>query len=73
MKTARFLISKSALSELLIGVLINLSSGWLGILLISPGFFQISTFSDYFGILIVNLPFAIVSFAIAYWLKINWG
>jgi hypothetical protein len=72
MKTLGFSISRPVLSELLTGVLVNLSSGWLGVLLISPGLFQVSTFSDYLWILIVNLPFAIVSFTIAYWLKINW-
>lgn len=66
------MFSRLTLASLLAEVFINLSSGWLGVLLITPGFFQVASWIEYLRILITNLPFAILCFAIAYWLKINW-
>jgi len=44
---------------------VNLASGWLGVLLISPGFLGIST-AEYLKLLTVNLPPAILSFIVGW-------
>lgn len=46
---------------------INLSSGWLGVLLISPGFYRVSM-SKYIELLFVNLPPAIFTFLLGVFL-----
>ncbi len=48
-------------------VSINLSSGWLGILLISPGFYSVSM-SKYIELLFVNVPPAILTFLLGVFL-----
>lgn len=54
------LVSRSSLLKALSGVSINLASGWLGVLLISPGFLGVSI-SQYVELLLLNLPPAILS------------
>ena len=54
--------------EVLAGICINLTSGWFGILVISPGFFNISSFGQYFSLLTNNLPFGIVGLILSLWL-----
>lgn len=41
-------------------ILINLTSGWFGIVLIAPGFFGVSSAQQYSELLAKNLPFAII-------------
>lgn len=54
-------IAPSTLGKGFADLSINLSSGWLGILLISPGFYGI-TMSKYVELLLINLPPAILTF-----------
>ncbi len=55
------MITPSTLGKGLADLSINLSSGWLGILLISPGFYGV-TMSKYVELLLINLPPAILTF-----------
>lgn len=54
--------------EVVSGIMINLTSSWFGILLISPGLFGTSL-GEYFRLLLQNLPFGIVSLIITIWLS----
>lgn len=54
------LFTIKTLLEVVNQIFINLSAGWLGVILISPGFFGVSSQEQYFQLLIKNLPFAIV-------------
>lgn len=54
------LFSKRTFLEVFNQILINLSSGWFGVVLIAPGFFGASSPQQYFGILLQNLPFGIL-------------
>ncbi|MBI4035246.1 MAG: hypothetical protein HY381_02515 [Candidatus Chisholmbacteria bacterium] len=54
--------------KILAEVSVNLASGWLGILLISPGIFGAASINQYLRLLTLNLPLAIVSLITAYWL-----
>lgn len=53
------LLTKSIL-EAIGGLLLNLSSGWFGIILISPGILG-KSFSENAYVLLLNVPFAILS------------
>ena len=46
--------------EILNDTLVNVSSGWFGVILVAPGFFGVSSAQQYFELLIKNLPFAIL-------------
>ena len=46
----------------------NLASGWLGIVLISPGLFGVDSVEKYLKLLLVNVPFGIVGLLAAFWL-----
>ncbi|OGE38195.1 hypothetical protein A3F00_03750 [Candidatus Daviesbacteria bacterium RIFCSPHIGHO2_12_FULL_37_11] len=46
--------------EVLNQILINLSSGWFGVIVISPGFLGVDSTQIYFELLIKNLPFGIL-------------
>lgn len=61
-------LNPDTIAKILADLAINLSSGWFGILLISPGLFGVSSIGDYLGLLIINLPFGIVGLVTAYWL-----
>ncbi len=54
-------IAPSTLGKGLADLSINLSSGWLGILLISPGFYGIAG-GKYVELLLINLPPALLAF-----------
>lgn len=56
------------LIESLADLSINLASGWLGVLLISPGFVGIGP-SEFRQLLILNLPPAIPSFVFGWYLR----
>ena len=58
------LFSKRTALEVLSGILINLTSAWFGILVVTPGFFDVSSVQEYLQLLIVNLPFAIVGLVV---------
>lgn len=60
------LISSTLIAKILADVSINLSSGWLGVLLISPGIFGVQSADQYSKLLILNLPFAILGIIAAY-------
>jgi len=45
--------------EVLALISVNLASGWLGVILIAPGFVNTSV-DQYYGLLINNAPFATV-------------
>jgi hypothetical protein len=54
------LFSRKTLLEISNQVLVNLTSGWFGIVLIAPGIFGVSSAQQYLELLIKNLPFAII-------------
>lgn len=64
-------INQSALISLLSDLLVNISAGWFGIVLITP--VLSSPFISFENVLILtkNFLFGIVFFAGAYWLKIK--
>jgi len=59
-------LSKSTLAKILADLSINLSSGWFGILLVSPGLFGVSSLEEYLRLLTTNLPFGIFGLVVAY-------
>jgi len=65
-------LSKPTIAKILAEVSINLSSGWFGILLVSPGLFSISSIEEYLRLLTINLPFGIFGLAVAY-LLLEWS
>lgn len=54
------LFSRKTLLEISNQILVNLTSGWFGIVLIAPGIFVVSSIQQYLELLIKNLPFAII-------------
>ena len=54
------LFQLKTLLEVIVSVFINLTSGWFGVTLISPGFFGVTSQDQYFTILLQNLPFGII-------------
>lgn len=46
-------------------LLVNLAAGWLGALLIVPGFVGVLSIKEYFQLLTVNLPFGILALIFA--------
>jgi hypothetical protein len=50
-------------------ILANLSAGWLGLILIAPGFTGYPTLTEISLIVFRNLPPAIISFIIAVYLR----
>lgn len=59
--------SKRTVLEVLSAILINLTSGWLGVLLITPGILGVPL-NEYLNLLILNLPFGIVGMIGSFWL-----
>lgn len=59
------LFSKKTILEVLASMFINLTSGWFGVVLITPGLFGASSLNEYLRLLIVNLPFGIVGLIIS--------
>lgn len=55
--------SQKAVLEVFAAIFVNLSSGWMGIILISPGLFEL-TKGQFSIILLKNVPFAIVGLLI---------
>ena len=53
--------------ETLAGIFINLTSGWFGILIVSPPLFKVTP-TEYYELLKYNLPFAILSLVVTLWL-----
>jgi len=47
---------------------INVSSAWFAIVLVSPGFLEMSSLQQYFELLIKNVPLGIVSLILNSWL-----
>lgn len=62
------IISNSTKFKVLAELMVNLASGWFGVVLISPGLFGVASVEEYLGMLIANLPFGIVGLLIALWL-----
>lgn len=62
------IFSAKTLFEVLAGIWINLTSAWFGIILVSPGLFGVSSFSEYNKLLSANIPFGIMGLFIALWL-----
>lgn len=56
-------------TEVLSDLFTNLSSGWFGIILISPGIFGIPSLGEFLKVLTINLPFGILSLVMAGYLK----
>ena len=54
------LVSRRNILDSLADLSINLASGWLGVLLISPGFLGVS-FPKYMELLLFNFPPAIIA------------
>jgi hypothetical protein len=63
----RIFSDKTAL-EIIASIAVNLTSGWLGILLIAPGIFGVSGMTEYFRLVVVNLPFGVLGFIASGWL-----
>lgn len=57
------------LAKVFYDISVNITSGWLGILFVSPGFFGATSFDEYWGLLRANLPFVIIGIGICYWLS----
>ncbi len=51
--------SQKTFCEVTSGLFVNLASGYVGLMIISPGFFEVS-FQTYLKTLTQNLPFAIL-------------
>ena len=64
-------ISHKASVRILYDVIVNLTSGWIGVVLISPGIFNPLAFGDYGLLLIKNLPFAMLGVIAAHWLLVK--
>lgn len=62
------LFSTKTFLETVLGILINLSSGWFGVILVAPGFFGVSSLPQYFNVLLHNLPFGILGVIISSYL-----
>lgn len=45
---------------------VNLASGWLGVMLITPGLFGVSSINEYLALLTENLPFGIVGLILSF-------
>ena len=58
--------SRSSWFEVLAGIMINLTAAWISVVLISPGFFNISL-ETYLIILLRNIPFAILGLVASLW------
>ncbi len=61
-------ISRKISIELARQILVNLTSAWLGIILVAPGFFGEVSLASYLRLLLTNLPFAILGLVVSYWL-----
>lgn len=59
------LISKKTLFEGISTLLFNLSSGWIGVVVVAPGFFGVSNSGEFFTLLWQNLPLGILSLILA--------
>lgn len=59
--------SQKTLFETLGALFINLSSGWFGVLIIGPNLKGVS-FLEFLSLLLINLPFGIVSLLFSLWL-----
>lgn len=55
--------------EVLSGILENLTSGWLGVVIVAPGFFGASSLNEYLNLLTVNIPLGIVGLVATLLLK----
>jgi hypothetical protein len=62
------LFSKKTIFEVLSEISTNLTAGWIGVLVVSPGFFQISV-SEFKNLLTINFPLAIVGLYLSFVLK----
>ncbi len=62
-------ISKKRMRRVLRDVVVNLASGWLGILLISPGITGTGFSAEYLSSLPQNLISGMVGILIAYWIS----
>lgn len=59
--------SPKTILEVTAAIFVNLTSAWLGILLVSPGLAN-ATSQQYINLLLHNLPFAIVGLLLSFWL-----
>ena len=66
--TLMILLPTKSTLEVITGIMVNLTSGWFGVLLISPGLFGVSP-TEYLRLLLFNLPFGIVSLVVTIWLS----
>ena len=60
-------VSQKTFAEVFAAFLVNLSSGWFAILVIAPGFLTTAP-EEYRRLLLLHLPFGIVSLLLALWL-----
>ncbi|MCS6956709.1 MAG: hypothetical protein N2593_00860 [Patescibacteria group bacterium] len=60
--------SLKTIFEVLAQISINITSGWFGILIITPGFFGVRSLNEYKNLLTTYIPFAIVNLLITFWL-----
>lgn len=59
-------ISPVLVTRILADVCVNLASGWLGVILISPGILGTASVGEYLKSLTFNLPLAILGIVVAY-------
>ncbi len=60
------MFSRKTVFEVIASILINLTSGWLGVVLISPGIYAVPA-DQYPSLLTHNLPFATFGFVASLW------
>jgi hypothetical protein len=52
-------------------VTINITSGYVGLMLVAPGFLGSKTFNEFMSIILINLPLSLVGFLFSYLLVLN--
>lgn len=59
-------MKEKVIIELISAIMINVTSGFLAVILISPGIFGVSSFNEYLRIFSTNLPFTAFGFFVSY-------
>lgn len=59
-------MNKKILSEVLSIITINITSGYIGLMLVAPGFLGSKTFIDFLNTTLINLPLSLIGFLLSY-------
>lgn len=60
------------LAKIFYAITVNLTSGWLGILVVSPGLFGFTSITEFWEQLRRNVPLAMIGVGMSYWL-LKWS